>query len=599
MSGEAATAGAAVGELGAFVVDGGVRFRVWCTRAERVSVVLYAEAQGEPRIVDEQPLVALGGGVFAQTLAVAAGALYKFRLDDEVYPDPYARFLPYGVHGPAEVMASARAGASGRERRPLSQCVIYELHVGTFTPEGSYAAATEKLPELAALGVTAIELLPLSSFSGRWGWGYDGVAHFAPHAAYGRPEALRALIAAAHELGLAVIIDVVYNHFGPEGNYLGVYSEAYFTDEFSTPWGQGLNYATPAMRRLAVENALYWLTEFDADGLRLDATHAIIDASQRKILEEMVAGARALGDGRVLIAEDETNDPNLVLRTGLDAVWADDFHHIVHVLLTGERDGYYREFEPSLAQLARCIERGFYYEGQTWGPTEARRGAPAEAMPATAFVYCLQNHDQVGNRALGERLHTLARLDLYCAMTALLLFLPSTPLLWMGQEWGASTPWLYFTDHPVELGARVTAGRREEFAGFAGFAEPALRAMIPDPQAGSTYWKSQLRWAERERSPHRELLALHQALLHLRRDDAVLRVPDRARMRVGTQGAHTLWVRRWSDAGQRLLVLCLDEAMELAPPVPGAWRPILHVGAESIPGLPPARAVIYAAETKP
>ncbi|HEY0136497.1 MAG TPA: malto-oligosyltrehalose trehalohydrolase [Nannocystis sp.] len=588
-------------ELGATIVDDGVRFRVWSTRAERVAVVLYDKPGdgGEPQIAHEHPLEARGDGLFAATLELTEGALYKFRVNDDLYPDPYARVLPYGVHGPAEVMRPGTGKPIKRERPALSECVIYELHIGTFTPEGTYAAAMKRLPALAELGVTAIELLPLSSFSGRWGWGYDGVAHFAPHAAYGRPEDLRALVDAAHGLGLAVIFDVVYNHFGPEGNYLGAYSPEYFTDAVKTPWGAALDYATSAMRRFVIENAMYWLTEFDGDGLRLDATHTIHDVSDRKILAELVDAVRGLDDPRILIAEDETNDPQLIVGTGLDAVWADDFHHIVHVLSTGERDGYYDEYEPSLAQLARCIDRGFFYEGQPWRPTGHPRGAPADAMPAPAFVYCLQNHDQVGNRALGERLHHIAPRDLYCAMTALLLFLPTTPMLWMGQEWGASTPWQFFTDHPEELGKLVTEGRRGEFKAFAAFADPNTRAKIPDPQAESTYRNSQLRWEEREQSPHRELLALHRALLQLRRDDAVLRVPDRHRTSVGTDGLRSLWVRRWTDAGQRLLVIDLGERPDLAPPaaVHGPnWKLLLHAGAESIPGLPAARAAIYAAE---
>lgn len=588
-------------ELGATVVDDGVRFRVWSTRAERVAVALYSgiDVSGAPTIAREHPLAARGDGLFEATLELTAGALYKFRVNDDLYPDPYARHLPLGVHGPAEVMRQAAAPPGQHRRRRLAECVIYELHVGTFTREGTFAAATQRLPALAELGVTAIELMPVSSFSGRRGWGYDGVAHFAPHAAYGRPEDLRALIEAAHALGLAVILDVVYNHFGPEGNYLGAYSPEYFTDAVHTPWGQALDYATPAMRRFVVENALYWLTEFDLDGLRLDATHTIIDASERKILAELVEAVRGLDDPRILIAEDERNDPALVLTTGLDAVWADDFHHIVHVLSTGERDGYYDQFEPSLVQLARCIDRGFFYEGQPWRPSGEPRGAPADAMPAPAFVYCLQNHDQVGNRALGERLHHIAPRDLYCAMTALLLFLPTTPLLWMGQEWGASTPWFYFTDHPPELGARVTEGRRGEFKAFAGFTDPDRRAQIPDPQAEASYRDSQLRWEERDSPGHRELLALHRVLLRLRRDDAVLRVPDRQRTSVGTDGQRSLWVRRWTDAGQRLLVIDLGERPDLAPPAAveaGTWSLLLRAGGESIPGLPPARAAIYAAE---
>ena len=590
--------------LGAFVEGGSVRFRVWTTVASRVAVVTYARPDdgGAPVVAEEHALTAEAGGVFEGLLPVPVGTLYNIRLDDAIVPDPYARSLPFGVHGPAEVVVAAHVfRATDWRPRPLSECVIYELHVGTFTPEGTFAAATARLAELAALGVTAIEVMPVSSFSGRRGWGYDGVGHFAPHAAYGGPDDLRALVDAAHLLGMNVLLDVVYNHFGPEGNYLGSYSPGYFTDRYPTPWGQALDFSAPAMRRLVLDNVRHWLESFRFDGLRLDATHAIYDAPARRILGEIVTQARAVAGGKIVIAEDETNDPRLVTEAGLDGVWADDFHHIVHVLLTNEQGGYYDEYKPSLAQLARCITRGFYYEGQSWKLTGRPRGAPADAMPATAFVYCLQNHDQVGNRALGERLHALAPLDRVCAMTTLLLFLPMTPLLWMGQEWAASTPWLYFTDHPPSLGAKVTAGRRAEFKEFAAFADPNRRDHIPDPQAEATWRASQLRWDERETSPHREVLELHRLLLHMRRGDHVLRTSERAELTAGTDGATRLWVRRWHDGEQRLLVLDLGDAPDLRPPAAlrqPAWTMQLQSGGAEL-GLPAARAAIYAAGGEP
>jgi maltooligosyltrehalose trehalohydrolase len=581
--------------LGAIAGDDGVTFRVWAGGAARVTALLYARAGDAFAAVDEVPLVDTGAGVFEANVPTTPGALYKFRVGEQELPDPYARSLPWGVHGPAEVVASVRVDRGEWRPRPLSQCVIYELHVGTFTPEGTFAAAMARLPELAELGITALEILPVSSFSGRHGWGYDGVAHFAPHAAYGGADDLRALVAAAHALGMNVLLDVVYNHFGPEGNYLGSYHPGYFARDEVTPWGQALNFAAPAMRRYVVDNAIYWLTEYGFDGLRLDATHAMHDRSERRILQEVVAAVRALDGDHILIAEDETCHPDLVLATGLDAFWADDFHHIVHGLLTGERDGYYGEYEVSVAELARCIARGLAFEGEIWTLNGRPRGGPTDALPASAFVLCLQNHDQVGNRALGERLHHLTRLDDYCAVSMLLLFLPMTPLLWMGQEWAASAPWCYFTDHPRELGELVTAGRRAEFSAFAGFRDPASLAAIPDPQALSTFTGSQLRWDERATAPHAGVLALYKSMLWLRREDPVLAAADRGAMEVGAEGDR-LWVRRSSPEGRRLLVVDFGAAPDPRPTIPGQWTPLLSADG---PGLPAARAVLYAAGPGP
>lgn len=588
--------------LGAALEGGGVRFRVWSTRAGRVAVVLHErpEGDGPPVAREERPLQPLGDGLFEAFYDLPEGTLYRFKLDDAEVPDPYARALPFGVHGPAEVVRAHHEWRASEWRpRPLTDCVIYELHVGTFTPEGTFAAATEKLPLLAELGITAIELMPLSSFSGARGWGYDGVGHFAPHAGYGRPDELRALVDAAHLLGMNVLLDVVYNHFGPEGNYLGSYSPEYFAHAVQTPWGDALNFAAPAMRRLVVDNARYWLTEFGFDGLRLDATHAMVDPTERPILAELAAEVRSLPEHRLLVAEDETNDPALVLGLGLDAIWADDFHHVVHVLLTGERDGYYDAFEPKVFELARCIERGFVYEGQAWPPSGKPRGADASGLPAPAFVYCLQNHDQVGNRALGDRLHHQSPLDLYCAASMLLLFLPMTPLLWMGQEWAASAPWQYFTDHPKELGEQVTAGRRAEFKLFAAFHDPEQQQQIPDPQDPATFERSRLDWGERDAGEHAGVLALYRALLHLRREDETLRVPDRSNMSVGTVGDQILWVLRKGPGGDRLLVVDFGPCDAGGPPTPPegrAWRLLLSSGSEAHPALPPARAAIYAAD---
>lgn len=568
--------------LGAHVEpDGATRFRVWSTRAREVAVVVYAAEADRTRIVAEHRLTPRGEGLFEGRLPLGPGALYKLRLDRAVVPDPYARRLPLGVHGPAEVMA--RETCPERQGLPLSRWAIYELHVGTFTREGTYAAAAERLPELAALGVTAIELLPLGSFPGRRGWGYDGVGLFAPFEGYGAPAELRALIARAHALGLSVILDVVYNHFGPEGNYLASYSPEYFAADVWTPWGQGPDFTCRWTRRMVIDNARMWLCEYGFDGLRLDATQAIVDPSPVSILAELAATVRALPGRKVLIAEDGSQDPRLVTDVGLDGLWADDFHHCAHVLTTRERDGYYDEYAGTPAELARTIARGMLYEGRPWLCSRRIRGGPCELLPAEALVYCLQNHDQIGNRALGERLHHLIGVERHCALAVLMLFLPATPLLFMGEEWAASSPWQYFTDHPPELGRRVAAGRRAEYRAFPAFAEPELAACIPDPQAERTFARSILDWEERSRGPHAEVLALYTALLRLRREDPVLCEYDRSRMSVGTWCDGQVWVRRWGAAGERLCVYDPRGGQVAPPPPTGAgWRAVLAVDGAAI-----------------
>ncbi|HEU4532486.1 MAG TPA: malto-oligosyltrehalose trehalohydrolase, partial [Polyangiaceae bacterium] len=475
----------------------------------------------------------------------------------------------------------------------------------TFTPEGTFAAARSRLADLAALGVTALELMPLSSFAGRRGWGYDGVAHFAPHAAYGPPDALKAFVDEAHGLGLSVWLDVVYNHFGPEGNYLGAYSPEYFSPRAPTPWGDGPDYGEPHMRAYLLDNATYWLDEFRLDGLRLDATHHVLDANPKHVLRELAERARALGGPPpVLVAEDERNDPGLVTDIGLDGVWADDAHHALHVLLTGEREGYYAGYAPRAATLARAIERGWLYEGQPWPATGRPRGRPADALAAPQFVYALQNHDQVGNRARGERLHHLVSPEAWRGASALLLFLPMTPLLFMGQEWACSSPFQYFTDFPAELGRLVSEGRRREFEGFVAFSSAASRDAIPDPQAEATFAASKLAWAERDEAAHRETLALYTELLHLRARDPVLADASRERLRVGVEGG-LLWVWRWgAGGGHRALVWNVGEreAAFDRPPLPSSyeWSTLLRSERSGRPGLLARfEAVVLTAEGPP
>ncbi|HXX66079.1 MAG TPA: malto-oligosyltrehalose trehalohydrolase [Polyangiaceae bacterium] len=550
--------------LGAIVERGGTTFRAWTTRARRVAVRIL-DGQQRPTCVQE--LQPRGGGIFETHVpSLGAGTLYKFLLDDREVPDPYARYLPFGVHGAAEVIAPAHASAL-RPAPMLERLCTYELHVGTFTPEGTYEAARAKLNHIAELGIGAVELMPLSAFPGERGWGYDGVAHYAPHASYGRPEDLRRFLGDAHELGLFVLLDVVFNHFGPNGNYLPSFSPEYFTRAFTTPWGDALDFAEPHMRAYVLGAAHMWLEEYGFDGLRLDATHAIFDGSKPHVLRELADLAASLDPPRLLVAEDDRNESSLVTELGLDAVWADDFHHHLWVLMTGEQDGYYAAYEPAAAALAHAIERGWSYEGQHYSPWGRPRGTRADAFRPEQFVYCIENHDQAGNRAFGERLSQKVSPGAFCAASALLFFLPMSPLVFMGQEWGASTPFLYFTQHDAELGALVSKGRREEFKSFRAFSDPDARARIPDPQAPATFETSKLRWQERLGPPHARVFAMVRKLLSLRREDPVLRERcERKDLRARAE-ADVIVVERSGGGGRRVLLANLTPR-----PVGIAWQ---------------------------
>jgi maltooligosyltrehalose trehalohydrolase len=536
--------------LGATFLGSATRFAA-VTDAPRCGVRLYGANE---EILVEHELEPRGEGLFERDLdGVGPETQYRFVVGDRALPDPYARWLPRGVHGPAVVLGPSRhAFRFDCVSRPLAEHVIYELHVGTFTREGTYESAAARLERLVELGVTTLELLPLAAFAGARGWGYDGVAHYAPFAPYGTPDELRAFVDRAHELGLSVLLDVVYNHFGPAGNYLGAYSERYFTHDDASPWGDAPNYGFLPMRRYAIENALYWLTEFRFDGLRLDATHAIIDRSPKHLLLELAEEVARLEPKRVLMAEDERNEPALVTRFGLDALWADDFHHATRVTLTGERDGYYGAYEPGAGTVATTIRRGWLYEGQENPVSGKPRGAPAGELGAERFVYCVQNHDQVGNRAFGDRLAQSISADAYASVALLLLFLPMTPLLFMGQEWAASSPFLYFTDHEPELGRAITEGRRREFSAFGAFSRDGHE--VPDPQALETFERSKLDWSERERDEHARVLDLYAQALRLRRSDEVLKEPARERLRCEAFG-DVLAVERFRGRERRLLLV--------------------------------------------
>ncbi len=518
---------------GAHVTPDGVRYRVWAPESERVEAVLFSTDGKPSRTV---PLAVAGDGYFQGIDPQGRpGDLYKFRLDGEegkTFPDPCSRFQPEGVHGPSQVMASGAYPWQHEDTRPrtaLDDIVIYELHVGTFTPEGTFLAAVDKLDDLKELGVTALELMPLADFPGRWNWGYDGVMLYAPARAYGKPDDLRALVDAAHARGLAVMLDAVYNHLGPDGNYFGAYTKDYFNPAHKTPWGDALNFDghhDGPVRGFFLGNPVYWMEEFHFDGFRLDAIHAIIDTSPRHILADIAAAIHERGG--FVFAEDERNAALLATPaagggTGLDGLWADDFHHVVRVAITGEQESYLKNFTGTGEEISDTLANGWLYRGQKT-PTEGEpRGTECAQLPAQAFCYCISNHDQVGNRAFGERLTASCSPEAYRAASALLCLAPYTPLIFQGQEWAASTPFLYFTDHNEELGRLVTEGRRREFKGFAAFGDEASIKRIPDPQAESTFNASKLDWKEADEGMHAQTRALYKEALRLRREDAALR----------------------------------------------------------------------------
>ena len=569
------TVGQELRTLGALCDPQGTTFRVWAPDAAAVELVLCraAGAAAGADTGDVRPLRPSPGGYWTGRFAdVGAGHRYKYRLDGDgsrTFPDPASRFQPEGVHGPSEVVdpSGFRWSASAWTPPPLEQIVLYELHVGTFSPEGTYTGAIARLPHLVDLGVTAIELMPVGDFPGERNWGYDGVAIFAPARAYGTPDDLRALVDAAHRFGLAVLLDVVYNHLGPDGAYANAFSTHYFSDAHSSPWGRGVNLDGPhsgPVRRFFIENAVHWIREYRIDGLRLDATHALHDDSPVHFLRELADAARADAGRPILVtAEDHRNLSRMLMPParggfGLDAVWADDFHHQARVHTAGDREGYYEDFSGSVGDLATTLRQGWFFTGQYSRYLREPRGTDPSGLAPPQFVVCIQNHDQIGNRADGARLHHEIDPAVYRALSALLLLAPQTPLLFMGQEWGASSPFQFFTDHGEELGRKVTEGRRQEFAAFAAFTDPARRAAIPDPQQRSTFERSRLDWEELTAPAHGGVLLLYRRLLRLRRATPALVSRSRAPFAVREIDAHTLALAYGSpeetDDGALLLV---------------------------------------------
>jgi maltooligosyltrehalose trehalohydrolase len=518
---------------GADLVTEGVRYRVWAHGAGKAEAVVWT-GDAPPRTV---PLALDASGYYhGLDRDGEPGDLYKFRLNGgDEYPDPASRYQPEGVHGRSQVIDPGEFQWHDFEwsSPALRDLVIYELHLGTFTPEGTFLAAIDKLAHLRALGVTAIEIMPVADFAGERNWGYDGVSIYAPAHSYGHPDDLRALVDAAHEAGLAVILDVVYNHLGPDGNYLGVYAPGYIDEERKTPWGGALRFDDPdfrPLRALFVANPLYWREEFHIDGFRLDATHAILDESPRHILEEITSAIHE--HGGFAIAEDSRNDSRVILPAeeggvGFDGIWADDFHHTLRVSNTHEKEGYLGDFAGTLAEIVETLRSGWYYRGQYSANKGGKRGSECRHIPPQKFVHCISNHDQAGNRALGERInHSISR-EAYLAASALLCLTPYTPMLFMGQEWGASTPFIFFTDHNEELGKLITKGRREEFKDFAAFQSTEARARIPDPQNPKSFLDSKLVWDELGDEKKSRTLELYRKCLAVRRREGAFRPKSR------------------------------------------------------------------------
>ena len=491
--------------------------RVWAPNAHEVTV----HSSGQVLAMTK----AAGGWWHVDAPFIRHGVDYAFAVDGNgPFPDPRSFWQPNGIHGFSRWVDHSlfQWTDAAWQQPPLGSAVIYELHLGTFTPEGTCEAAINRLDHLKTLGITHVELMPVAQFSGDRGWGYDGVDLYAPHQAYGGPEGVKRLVDACHHRGLAVLLDVVYNHLGPAGNYLNQFGP-YFTDRYATPWGDAINFDeqdSHEVRQFFIDNAVMWLQDYHFDGLRIDAVHAILDTSAIHFLEALASAVKnletALGRHLVLIAESDLNDPRVIRSPaeggyGIHAQWNEDFHHALHAVLTGETQGYYRDFGP-LAQLAKVLTRGLVYDGCYSAYRRRCHGRPATGILGTRFVGCLQNHDQVGNRALGERTGRLLSPGLLKIGAALVMTSAFVPMLFQGEEWGASTPFLYFTDHrDPELGEAVKHGRRKEFAAFGWESEA-----IPDPQAEETFVQSRLHWEELQEENSRHMMAWHQSLIALR-----------------------------------------------------------------------------------
>lgn len=550
--------------IGAEVLPaGGVHFRVWAPQVQQVTIELRDAGPGRPEDLELEPE---GQGYFsAYSPGVTPGTRYSFRVGEGSYPDPASRFQPDGPHGPSQIIDPRKFQWTDQAWAgvPREGQVIYEMHIGTFTKEGTWAAAEKELPELKKLGITLIEMMPVAEFPGHFGWGYDGVDLFAPTRLYGTPDELRHFVDQAHRLNLGVILDVVYNHLGPDGNYLTLFSEDYFTDRYANEWGRAINFDgenSGPVREFFLANAAYWIREFHFDGLRLDATQQIFDASDPHILQELCRAVRKAGGRRAtyLVSENETQCARLVRPPerggyGMDALWNDDFHHSACVALTGRNEAYYSDYRGTPQEFISALKRGFLYQGQWYSWQNKRRGTPAGDLPPEQFVSFLENHDQVANSLRGLRLHQLTSPGKLRALTALLLLAPSTPMLFQGQEFAASAPFLFFADHNPDLARLVLRGRREFLHQFRTIASSEADACLADPGNKETFLRCKLDLTEREK--HSQIYDLHCDLLKLRREDPVFSRPRAGSLEGAVLGQDAFVLRFFGESGDDRLIL--------------------------------------------
>jgi len=570
--------------IGAERVPGkGVHFRVWAPEKKAVKLVVHSQVEeiGPPQSPKEIELQSEGNGYFSIMLPeTCVGSLYRYLLDDDPQPcpDPASRFQPQGPHGPSQVVDAltfdwtdaAWPGVAAHGQ------VIYEMHIGTFTHDGNWLAAAKELPELAALGVTVLEIMPVADFPGRYGWGYDGVNWFAPTRLYGTPDEFRYFVNQAHAVGLGVILDVVFNHLGPDGNYLSKFSSDYFSTRYRCDWGDPLNFDGPnsdPVREYVLANSAYWIKEFHLDGLRLDATQQIYDSSAENIIAAIVQAVRSAGTPRktFIVGENEPQDAKLFWLPehggfGLDALWNDDFHHTAMVAMTGRADAYYSDYRGVAQEFISTLKRGFLYQGQWYSWQNNTRGTPGLDMPPAKFVNFIQNHDQLANSGSGKRVHVLTSPNRYRALTTLFLLAPQTPMLFQGQEFAASSPFFYFADHKSEIAHLVARGRAESLAQFRALATPEMQARLPDPGDPQTFTYSKLDL--NERNLHKEAYALHCDLLRLRRNDPVFKSSQQSHRIDGAVLSPDAWVIRFfgeNSGDDRLLLVNLSRDLHLVP----------------------------------
>jgi maltooligosyltrehalose trehalohydrolase len=561
--------------VGTEIVPQGAHFRVWALSRKSVEVVMESGLAF--------PLEAEGDGYFSGTTPAENGSKYKFRMGGELFPDPVSRFQPEGPFGWSQVVDPSFPWTDDSWRGcKLAGQIIYEMHIGTFTKQGTWKAATAQLAELASCGITLLEIMPVADFSGSFGWGYDGVDFFAPTRLYGTPDDFRNFVNEVHALGIGVILDVVYNHAGPSGNFLGSFSKTYFTTRYTTDWGAAINFDgedSQPVREFVITNASYWIDEFHLDGLRLDATQNIYDASPVHILEEIGRAVRESAHGRdtIVVAENEPQDSKLLRAFRFDGMWNDDFHHSAMVAISGRNEAYYTDYSGRAQEFISAFKYGFLYQGQYYSWQKQLRGTPSLDLHPSAFIVFLQNHDQIANSMRGYRMDRLANASRCRAMTALLLLAPGTPMLFQGQEFGSSAPFTFFSDHDPEISKLVSDGRAEFTEQFRSFGKADVRVTLPDPADSKNFEACKLDFSERESNS--ETYTLHKDLLQLRKNDPVFSAMPRCDGAV--LGERTFVIRYFAaDGKDRLLLVNLDMDLHLAnvpepllaPPAGSRWQ---------------------------